>query len=487
MWQDAECLAPEAAESSCAKRTFFSIRLPVEAYRDAIFLDPRAPWPPKAFEKTGVRLEMFGPASERAIFDSAKPGATPPFSWSELAASLSAGETLSVRRIGKDVVSFTPILRLKGAEEPGVQPAWWISQLIARLPLGPGAKSSAVQEAINTYVGRYEVSLEGDVRAVERNLAATVTRLSWFIGAMLAAIVLAWFIIEMGLIRRISLLTKRAATLSHSVNVNTALVGELEVADLRGKDELGILAGGLADLLQRVKTDVKREQIRAEQERDMWHAVGHEIMSPLQSLMVLHGKESDSSHRYVKRMQQAVKVLYGSASPSEAIEASHLQMAGLDLVAFLQHVAANAHYAGIEAVEFKTELTQVQVNGDEYSLEDVMTHLLSNANRLRLPNTVIEIVLSASANEALITVFNQGPQIVPEALEQIFAYGVSSSDASNEHRGQGLFVAKTYVAKMQGSIKARNIDALLDHGAMRAGVAFDIRIPKIIETVSGRF
>ena len=41
----------------------------------------------------------------------------------------------------------------------------------------------------------------------------------------------------------------------------------------------------------------------------MWHAVGHEIMSPLQSLMVLHPQSDDTSHRYVQRMQQAVKQL----------------------------------------------------------------------------------------------------------------------------------------------------------------------------------
>ena len=60
-----------------------------------------------------------------------------------------------------------------------------------------------------------------------------------------------------------------------------------------------------------------REQLRAQQERDMWHAVGHEIMSPLQSLMVLYGPD-DPGHRYVQRMQQAIHVLYGTASPAEA-------------------------------------------------------------------------------------------------------------------------------------------------------------------------
>ena len=104
-------------------------------------------------------------------------------------------------------------------------------------------------------------------------------------------------------------------------------ITHLDLSDLRGSDELGILASSLSDLLQRVKDDVRREHIRAQQERDMWHAVGHEIMSPLQSLMVLHPTAEDASHRYIQRMQQAVRVLYGSASPSEALEAATLKLA----------------------------------------------------------------------------------------------------------------------------------------------------------------
>ena len=134
-------------------------------------------------------------------------------------------------------------------------------------------------------------------------------------------------IIEMGLIRRVAVLTKRAAALSHQLQKPEERfeLGTLDVADLRGRDELGILAGSLADLLQRVKDSLRREQLRAEREHDQWHAVGHEIMSPLQSLMLLHAGDADPSRRYVQRMQQAVKVLYGQASPSEALAAATLE------------------------------------------------------------------------------------------------------------------------------------------------------------------
>ncbi len=85
---------------------------------------------------------------------------------------------------------------------------------------------------------------------------------------------LTWLAIELRIIRRITELTRRAATVSKGVRASDSLAA-VDLADLRGGDELGVLAGGLQDLLQRVNEDVRREQIRVAQEKDTWHAVGH--------------------------------------------------------------------------------------------------------------------------------------------------------------------------------------------------------------------
>lgn len=289
--------------------------------------------------------------------------------------------------------------------------------------------------------------------------------MSWYVGAMLAAIGLAWLVIELSLLRRVTVLTRRAAAVSYNVNAPNVdqRIGALDVSDLRGRDELGILAGALSDLLQRVKDDVKRESIRTQQERDMWHAVGHEIMSPLQSLMVLHPQADDSSHRYVQRMQQAVKVLYSQASPSEALQAATLQVDALDLDDFLTHVAGNAHFAGVPDVRYQPAGAPVLVRADEFSLEDVVTHILRNANRHRTPGTAITISLEASpaGDAATVRVHNLGAPIEAALLERVFEYGVSGDGASGDlaqpgQRGQGLFVARTYMSKMGGTIEARN-------------------------------
>jgi K+-sensing histidine kinase KdpD len=86
--------------------------------------------------------------------------------------------------------------------------------------------------------------------------------------------------------------------------------------------------------------------------------------------------------------------------------------------------------------------------------------VLRNAARYRLLETPIVITLNSTATNATVTIFNQGPAIADELIDKIFEYGVSDQQdaAAHGNRGQGLFVAKTYMAKMAGTIGAHNTE-----------------------------
>jgi signal transduction histidine kinase len=473
-WQSSPCIdtADTATGGRCRKGTFFSIRLPVEVFREALFREPRPDWPPADLEKTLLRVEVYAPGGDAStpIFDSNAEGATPPFSLNDLRSLLLPGETLRVKKVG----GSADLVKLAAVTDDAPE-AWpWIDRLIRQLPVEGFDTALEAKDVVSTALGSYEVTLTGDVRGVNRALASVATRMSWFVGAMLTALAVAWLVVEVGIIRRIAELTRRARAVSAEVRSEDG-VRHFNVADLRGKDELGILASCLHDLLQRVNEDVRREHLRAERERDTWHAVGHEIMSPLQSLMVLHGEADDPSARYIHRMQQAIRVLYGSASPSEAFQSSQLRLDTLDLNEFLAHVATNAQEAGVASVRFVagSSAGAVKVRADEYSLEDVLTHLLTNADRHRAPGSDITITLEVTGDRASVRVHNAGEQIPAELFERIFEYGVSdpkaaTGEAGNTTRGQGLFVARTYMAKMGGTVTARNEDG---------GVTFELLFP----------
>jgi sensor histidine kinase regulating citrate/malate metabolism len=75
-----------------------------------------------------------------------------------------------------------------------------------------------------------------------------------------------------------------------------------------------------------------------------------------------------------------------------------------------------------------------------------------------------------------VNITNVGSIIEPDMLERVFEYGVSDPNYTEhtEHRGQGLFVAKTYMAKMGGTIFAENI--AVDN---QAGVRFVLTLQRV--------
>ena len=124
--------------------------------------------------------------------------------------------------------------------------------------------------------------------------------------------------------------------------------------------------------------------------------------------------------------------------------------------------------------------TPILVNADEYSLEDVITHVLKNADRFRVENSAITMQLEASENAVSISIHNDGPNIEIEFIDKIFEYGVSDQQdaAAVGNRGQGLFVAKTYMAKMGGTICVENTASSVQNTA--GGVNFILSLQRAI-------
>jgi two-component system, OmpR family, sensor kinase len=456
------------------RKTSISIRLPIELWRDEIFAKKITVWPPADLAQMTVRLRLLAPG-ESVLFDSNQSGGSLPFSWNEIAQVLDPGETLRISRVGKDQAK--PLVLLKGKdsqETPTVIPVW-VDRLITSLPLlavntltkpsEPG--SLARKQTFQTAVGQYEVELSAQSQAIDRELAAVTSRVSWYLFAILGAIALTWLALELRIIRRVTTLTARAAQVTKKIAEQSEITA-LEIEDIKGRDELGSLSSSLQTLLSRVKEDVHRSQLRVQQERATWQAVGHEIMSPLQSLMVLHKAPNDPSARYIERMQQAIKVLYGSASPTEAFSAATPVLGLVEMDQFLAALCESAIELGLAPVRFHKASQKIMVRADEYWLEDVLGHLLANADRHRTPGTPIVISLSAVSTQVKLVVANTGPPIPDELLEKVFEYGVSQRSIEDERkadsgacaredlRGQGLFVVRTYLSKMGASVKVSN-------------------------------
>lgn len=448
-WQrDCAGCAPEDLRAS-----LISLRIPVAAWRRPS--NNSAPWPPDSLSQLRVQLQLLGPGG-RVLFDSQQGGVRRAASLERLREDLRPGERLRMQR-----PSQPPIL-LAAPPADGAAPQPWVMRLIRRLP---AARLEGPLQA-EAEVGGWSVQLQGDLGQVDRELALAARRYSTTLLLAAAGIALAWLLVELGLLRRMAHLTRRANALTLQLQAAPDRLPPLEVADLKGRDELGILAGTLDELLARVREHLRGEQLRAAQAREQWQAVGHEIMSPLQALLALHPAEADGSRRYLLRMQAALNLLYGQASVGEALDQAQAERERLDLAAFLREVAANAPHAGFHDVVAEGCEAECFVWADALKLEDALTHLLSNAQRYRLPGTPVRLQLGIVGEQAVLRVHNQGPAIPVERLPTLFELGTSSAEGPTQ-RGQGLFVARGYLAKMGGSIEVENAEG---------GVRFTIRL-----------
>src|SRR6185295_6610663 len=111
-----------------------------------------------------------------------------------------------------------------------------IATLIQRLPVEGADAPIEGSETIRTAAGTYVLHGAGDERSAARTLASVATRISWFVGAMLIALALAWGAIEWTIIRRITMLTVRSRAVTAAVVDEANGNGRwsaLDIADLR--------------------------------------------------------------------------------------------------------------------------------------------------------------------------------------------------------------------------------------------------------------
>lgn len=463
---EGDCINPSEAAASCLREHAFSIAIPRERWgRSNGHVAPddlKADVVVKGPDDQGRQIKILDSNEPKTAFV--------PFGRADLDSYLAIGESLTVvQRTAGGTKELFKVSRPQDGKPLGFQTfGEKVVRLVGIGSTGPGAtleqrRSFGVRD--NAFEAIYRSGSRGPDLGLVRSGAAIAT----YAVLMIIMVVLAWLTIERAVLKRVMLLTGRTRLVSLAIRT-TGNLEQFDFSALKGRDELGVLATGLDDLLKRIADDVQRNAIRLHSERSILRAIGHEIRAPLQSLSAVLGN-SEPGTGYVRRMLKAVAALYGSASPSDGFEGAEMESELMDLADFLSKVASNAHHAGIEQVEYRGPPTGVNIRGDQAALEDAVSHILRNAKRYRPASTPITITLDATSTTASISIRNSGPPIPADLLERIFDYGVSENmNSADGSQGQGLFVAATYLAKMGGTIGVRNLSV---------GVEFTIQLPVV--------
>ncbi|AKZ61710.1 hypothetical protein F506_02620 [Herbaspirillum hiltneri N3] len=245
----------------------------------------------------------------------------------------------------------------------------------------------------------------------------------------------------------------------------------------RGKNEITLLGRIMNLLIRKLRSrgdGLRRSQKR---ERDKAHsreqhmksrqrildAMGHELRSPLQTLM---NTTKGDDLRVLERMNRAVEALAEATSIEQGLRNNRVVVARGDLAEYLQKFCINM--ASTYGLSYHGKTSNVFARYDEINLEQVICHILENAKTYRQVGTLIEIRLSENEDAVTLEIFNQGPHIEDNRLDAIFELGESTGGEGNF--GQGLFVAQMYIVfGMKGSIFAEN---------QENGVSFVIGLPK---------
>jgi hypothetical protein len=462
LWQEGRCIEAAAASPAARARSFLSVRLPVEVFRDAL-IAKSAQWPPPDLDRMTVRLRLLAPGDAHRCSTATHRARRLPFSLEDLRSLLLPGEQLTVQRAG----SPRPLFELTGAA-PDDQPiSPWIAQVIRRLPVDGFDAPMQAREVVDTSLGRHELVLTGDIRSINQALAAVATRLAWTVGAMLLAVGFTWGLIELFVIRRITLLTerRRGGVARHARRRRPRAAWTCRTCAAATSSACWPGPEGPA---------AARERRRAPRADPREAGAGHVARGRPRdhvAAAVADGaarRRDDPSARYISRMQQAVRVLYGQASPSEAFESTTLALerwTSTPSSATWRQCRLHRH----RAVEYAPLGKPLPVRADEHSLEDVVTHVLRNADRHRTP-AHRSASRSLPTRRACSCRCTTRARIPEDSLERIFEYGVSDAPDAAARAAAGRAVRRaTYMSKMGGTIVARN---------EADGVAFVLTLPR---------
>lgn len=232
--------------------------------------------------------------------------------------------------------------------------------------------------------------------------------------------------------------------------------------EYRGRDELGRLAAVLDACFTELEHAVERQ-------RRFGADASHELRTPLAAIRanteLLRGwAATDPAARQAaiasldqasNRAARLVEDLLYLARIEQEPPSARAQVQLDDLVL---GVVREATQLRPEIRIQVTRLDEATINGDALRLQQLLLNVLDNALRVSPPGGTVTIELTAEAQEATITLSDEGPGIEPDQLTSIFDRLYSRPRRVGEQVGSGLglAIARAIARDHGGELSARN-------------------------------
>lgn len=228
---------------------------------------------------------------------------------------------------------------------------------------------------------------------------------------------------------------------------------------------------------------VYKQMKLSQQQQNFLMAVTHELKSPIAAAKLnletlrKHKLDEEKQHRLLDntiRETNRLDQLCNNILLASQMEAQRYQLyrEDLDFSALME--------AGVKEIQSRIPthtiqahiLPDVWLNGDKFMLQIMLSNLVENAAKYSPKNTVIDVELTATANQLKLKVTDEGPGIPIDERRRIFLkfYRIGNENTrKSKGSGLGLFLTEKIVQQHGGTIIVKD--------NVPAGASFEITWP----------
>lgn len=274
--------------------------------------------------------------------------------------------------------------------------------------------------------------------------------------------------------------------------INIEINGKLHDFILAAQPQIGIngeitgITGAKLDITE--QKILQRTLLEASRRKDHFLAVlGHELRNPLAAIrnasFLLRQKDLPESrthqiHDILERQSHQLCRLIDDLLDISRIanRKIDLKMIPIDLAKIIGKISEDFQIELMEShPQFSVDLPKesVWIHGDPVRISQIITNLLSNAQKFTRSDDQICVTLNTTQNEAIFSIEDTGVGIDPSLLEKVFDPFIQADQSLDRGKGGlglGLSLVKGFTELMDGQV------SVMSEGSGK-GAKFSIRFP----------
>jgi signal transduction histidine kinase len=255
--------------------------------------------------------------------------------------------------------------------------------------------------------------------------------------------------------------------------------------DLHGMPkELKPMATRLNEMLARLEDSFARR-------RRFLANASHELRTPVAAMLTTlevalrRPRDADAYRRALETavadarlMRTLVESLMSQARAE--IPALDEEPQEIDLAVMIDQIVTSMQAIASEArVLLRSEASPITIKTQPARLRSVLINLIGNAIHHNRPGGAVDVTASESQAQACLVIADTGPGIAPEHLSQVFEpfNRADKSRTADGHLGLGLFLVKTHVEALGGTVRIIS--------EVGTGTRFEISLGRVLHRRGG--